>query len=231
MEQEINHMYTQKRFFKNVYRAVGILFTLIGVIFLGVSLFSFISFSQFRSHAVPAQGTIRYIASEAVLITYEANGQEMTRELGYRSSSMKAGDSVSIYYDPMQPEHIETAASLVLSWAFLGVGGLLFLTGMGLILWEIRKQALRRRLLESGLRLNGEVAEIEINRRISSNRRHPYVVKCRCRMPDGTTQSVHSDSIWHNPQELLPGSFVPVYVDEQNYKRYYVDLSRVLREE
>lgn len=224
-------MYTQKIFFKNVYRAVGILFAFIGAVFLGISAFFFISSSRFRSHAVPAEGTILYVAHETAIITYEVNGREMTGELGYTTSTMRAGDTVSLYYDPEQPERIETASVQVLSWTFLAAGSLLFGTGLALILWGIRKKALNRRLEESGLRLNGEIVSIEINRRLSSNHRHPYLVICRCRMPDGTIHNVQSGPLWQHPEGLSAGTYVPVYVDERNYKRYYVDLSHLLGEE
>ncbi|MCC8026236.1 MAG: DUF3592 domain-containing protein [Clostridium sp.] len=224
-------MYTQKVFIKNVYRAVGIIFMFVGVTFLGVSAFLYSRTNAFNANAVPATGTIRFIGSDTAIVTYQVKGQELMAELDFYSSSMRVGDTLPISYDPENPSRIMTKTGQYIHWIFVGVGGLLLCTGAGVTLYDIRKKAGQKKLLESGLRLNGEIVNIGVNPNISSNHRHPYVLDCRCRTPDGATHIFQSGPIWYNPQGLQPGTYIPVYVDSRNYKRYYVDLSRALPEE
>ncbi|MDO5415641.1 MAG: DUF3592 domain-containing protein [Lachnospiraceae bacterium] len=221
-------MYTQSFTFKNVFRAVGILFLLVGCVFLVVSAGLSVSSSKFYSNAIETEGEISRISQGRVYVTYEAEGKEMTSPLGFYTSSMRPGDSITVYYDAEDIGRIQTKTSQILNWVFLGVGVLLLFVGTGLVVGSFLKKAQGQKLLQTGLRLDGEIIGVSVNPRISSNYRHPYMIDCQAVTPDGQLRIFHSDPIWYNPTAYLTDSHIPVYVDRSNFSRYYVDTSRVL---
>ena len=63
------------------------------------------------------------------------------------------------------------------------------------------------------------------------NGRHPW--KLECRYEDIFTGAVYlfsSENIWIDPQMYI-GQQVAVYVDGENYKKYYVDVDSLLAAE
>lgn len=218
----------QKFIMKDIFRAVGIIFTFVGVIFLAVSIGLFIRSARFHSDAVLVEGVIEKITDEKVYVSYEVDGQLISTRLGFYSSSMRPGDSITLYYDPQDPYHVEASGAQILNWIFLVMGLLESGIGIGLLITSVRRKKLTKQLKENGLRLEAEVIGISLNQQISSNDRHPYMLDCQCIMPDGSIQVLHSEPIWYDPTNMLQDSYVPVYVDRKNYKKYYVDLARVL---
>ena len=45
---------------------------------------------------------------------------------------------------------------------------------------------------------------------------------------DGTVHIFKSRYLYYNPESLLKNNAVRVYVDNNNYKKYYVDIDEVL---
>lgn len=221
-------MYTPKVIFKDVFRAIGIIFMIVGVSFLAETVWLTYSASKFYANAVPAEGRIERISSKVIYVSYEADGEEMMSPLDFYDSAMRVGDSIKLYYSADDPNKIQTKESQLLILVFGIVGTAMLGIGAGLVVHSVRKKAEGKRLKEMGMCLNGEIVGIAVNRRISSNYRHPYVLQCQCTTPDGQMRLYQSGPIWYNPTKLLTSAYVPVYVDRNNFKKYYVDLSRVL---
>lgn len=62
------------------------------------------------------------------------------------------------------------------------------------------------------------------------NGRHPYVIYCTYRDDyRDTLYRFKSSNIWTNPDPVLhPGDTIPVYVEEANYRHYFVDTESII---
>jgi hypothetical protein len=116
----------------------------IGLIALGIGLF--VSHENFRQNAVETEATIVEIESyyessgddeelkHSVLVQFEADGAAYEGYLGSYSSFMKEGGTVTIIYDPADPNDFRSSSAgigplivcLVVGggFAFVGIGGL-----------------------------------------------------------------------------------------------------------
>jgi len=100
--------------------------------------------------------------------------------------------------------------------------GLVFLITLG----NQKKNA--RRLLENGNYVVAEIFDISQNYNVSVNNKHPFVVSCKYEAVDGTVHIFKSRYLYFNPEPLLKNNVVRVYVDNDNFKKYYVDIDEVL---
>lgn len=217
--------------FKNVFLAVGSLFLLVSSIFLGVSCAMFANASYFKKNGIMTEAVIEDIRGEDVWIRYSTDDGNFTGPLGYYSSSMHEGDAIPIHYDPENPGRIHADGSDALSVIFMATGLLLFICGGVMVGHECMKQRRMYWLLEHGAPVQADITGVEIDRKISSNYRHPYMLVCQRRMPDGSMKLFYSDHIWYDPTSSLTSNCVTVFLDPNNDSRYYVDLSSVLPDE
>ena len=83
-------------------------------------------------------------------------------------------------------------------------------------------------LLENGRKINAKFNCVDINYAVKINHAHPYVVRCQYVDSIGVVHVFSSGILRFDPTEFLQDKEIPVYVDENNYKRYYMDLDSVL---
>lgn len=89
-----------------------------------------------------------------------------------------------------------------------------------------RKKAIRERLVANGYRETATVAAIEQNPFVRVNRRHPWHVICHIQR-DGVVHEYRSDGYYHLPCVNV-GDPIPVYLDRQNEKNYFVDVDSIM---
>ncbi|MCI8950228.1 MAG: DUF3592 domain-containing protein [Lachnospiraceae bacterium] len=221
-------IYTQRFLFKNVFAAVGVIFTIVGVVFVAVAAGLFISTANFLKQAVPVEGEIRSVSRDNVIISYEIDGEYFESPLGYYSSDMRRGDPITVYCNPDQPDRIRSSATQFVSVIFGFVGILLLIVGSSLIIYSVLKKSKEGSLKSSGMRLDAQIIGVSVDPKISSNYQHPYILECQYQSPDGRVYFFRSGHIWYDPTNLLTDNHVPVYVERGNFESYYVDISQVL---
>lgn len=140
------------------------------------------------------------------------------------------GDSAKIYQDALAARGTVQAFQIT-ARVFSAVGIVFVLIGAVFIGFRLRQKKTRRHARKYGIRLDAEITRIALNPFVSSGRAHPFVLECRCQAADGTVRRFKSGPIWYDPAGFLRSGHVSVYVEPENYRKYYVDLSSVLPEE
>lgn len=216
-------------------------FLFVGIIFLATGIITFFLNRSFAENAEEIPAMISEISSyrgsdhevkHRVYVTYTYAGRTYGNiPLNFYSSNMYEGKEILILCDPENPEHIGTKGGVMLLCGIFSGMGLLF-TGISLVPIgnSLRKASLRRRLRNSGRKLYATVEEIVQNRSLSMNGRHPYVIYCTYRDDyRDTLYRFKSSNIWTNPDPVLhPGDTIPVYVEEANYRHYFVDTESII---
>ncbi|HIQ59133.1 MAG TPA: hypothetical protein IAB22_06740 [Candidatus Merdivicinus intestinavium] len=117
---------------------------------------------------------------------------------------------------------------LMIGGIFAGIGGIFFVLGVIFLLAERRKAVRNRRLVEAGRYIVGEIADLQLNYSVSLNNRHPYIAIVRYTDWNGTAHVFKSGSIYRYPDPSLLGSQVKIYVEDDSFRHYYVDMEEVL---
>ncbi len=112
----------------------------------------------------------------------------------------------------------------------IGTTGIVFLVlGAAFLISEKRRRALEEELKNHGRALEASVTDVRTNMNITVNGRHPYFVEVQWQEPmSGTVHVFRSRDFDFNPWELVEGRKVKVYVSDNDYSRYYLDLESVL---
>ncbi|MBR6705983.1 MAG: hypothetical protein IKI84_04815 [Clostridia bacterium] len=112
----------------------------------------------------------------------------------------------------------------------IGPTGLVFLVlGTVFLISEKRRRALEEELKNHGRALEASVTDVRANMNMTVNGRHPYYVEAQWQEPmSGTVHVFRSRDIGFNPWEFVEGRKVKVYVSDNDYSRYYLDLESVL---
>ena len=112
----------------------------------------------------------------------------------------------------------------------IGPTGLVFLVlGTVFLVSEKRRRALDKELRNHGRVLEASVTGVQNNMNITVNGQHPYYVEAHWTEPmTGTVHVFRSRDLRFDPWKYVEGRMVNVYVADNDYSRYYMDLEPVL---
>ena len=117
---------------------------------------------------------------------------------------------------------------LMIGLIFGGIGGIFLILGIIFLIVEFCKKKRSDALLASGHYVLGEVVDIAANINVNVNGRYPYYIIVQYVDPHGVRHIFKSPSlrIFRDPE--LIGKKVKVYVGNDSFKHYYVDVDGIL---
>lgn len=143
------------------------------------------------------------------------------RILGTVFSSIAAAELLAVMVLLLAKTDHFLAVVLPLSIQCLIFGGI----GIGFLGFDSHKRAKRERLVSNGYYEVATIVGIEQNPYVRVNRHHPYHVVCHIER-NGVIHEYRSEGFFHHPGVNV-GDPVPVYLDRQNDKNYYVDVESI----
>lgn len=224
-------------------KIVGAIFLLIGIIDLGICVFSYQNTLNFIDTAISAPGTVievnrsgsngssnyypvvQFTTDQGKIIEFQSN-------VGSNPPSYQTGDDIAVLYPEDTPEkaRINSFSGLwLLIIIFAGVGGSFTIAGMGLLFYTFYNQKIRaqrqEKLEEEGKILITKYTETEQNINIRINKRSPYRILSQWHDPvEDKIYIFKSDNIWFDPEEFIRDRTLKVYVNPDNYDEYYMDI-------
>ncbi|WP_447957893.1 DUF3592 domain-containing protein [Vreelandella sp. EE7] len=224
-------------------RAVAIakyLSLLVGLGLLVGAFFLYQSSAAFLDQAASAQGTvtelIRTRSEDSVtyrpVVEFTAEGGapvEFVSPAGSNPPGYSPGERVEVLYDPTNPVDARLTGFFSAWGAPLILGGLgaaFFLSGLAMFVVPGFNARNDKALMETGLRIESTFQGVERNTGLSVNGKNPYQVVSQWLNP--ATMQVHvfkSANIWFDPSTYISTDTVAVYIEQDNPKNYYMDLS------
>lgn len=212
-----------------VEKILGSSFLGVGVLLFTVAFICAIFSWNTKRSAEEVAGIITDIGSSNVTVSYSLNGQQYDATIDEYSSSMVEGEKIRLYVNRENPHKVRTGELLYLPTFILCVVGIPF-TVMGIVflLVAVRRKKKKQYLMQNGRKIFAEVTGGSRNYYYEVNGRHPW--KLECKYDDPSTGAVYlfaSGNIRTDPQFYV-GQQVAVYVDGENYKKYYVDVESLI---
>lgn len=214
----------------------GVWFFVFGAICLAVGIFLLVEWVDFSKSALSTDGVIvdisrhydhkRKEVEHDVTVEYIVDGIRYVRPLGYYYSSMEVGQTVTVNYDPEDPDHIMSSPYLplgLLAVFFLVFGGI----GAGFIIAEITNIKTINRLAEEEKYIicDNMTERVEVDANVKVN--HVYYKQMNFIYRDQYGREYVFSSRPYHPDKnpFLDGKSVTVYVDiENNPKKYYLSI-------
>ncbi|HHJ12480.1 MAG TPA: DUF3592 domain-containing protein [Chromatiales bacterium] len=171
---------------------------------------------------------IEYLYRPRVRFT-DDNGaeREFLSSVATRSLQHQPGQQITVWYDPNDPAtaRIDRTSDAVAGLMLLGMGAVFLLFGGGFGLYLLRERA-RRRLRQTGTLVHAEIVEVEKNPSLQVNGRTPWRIRAQWKNPTtGKTHLFVSENLWLDPGPFLDNRTVKVYIERNNPKRHYMDVS------
>lgn len=221
----------------NATRIVGAVFALFSVLFLIIGIIVFCSVSKTEREGTEVVATVTSVESYRdndgdisyrvfVTFTYEGNEYKDVK-LGYYDSTTYEGNTVKVIVDPEHPRNIVKRGEGIFFILIFGFFALIFgIIGFTILGIEVAGNRKKKYLMENGRLIHAVIEGIELNTFITVNDMHPYNVFCGYVDPTtGEKIDFKSNNLFFNPNEFYEiGSYIDVYVDQNSYKKYYVDV-------
>lgn len=214
--------------------------TLIGIGMVIGAFLIYQSTSSFLVGATTAEGTVvKLIQSgtgksaryKPVVHYIDQTGQtiEFVSQNGSNPPSYSRGQRVEIVYHPMEPQNARINDFFSLWGGTLAMGGMgvgLVLVGTGIMLWDTLKRRKDSYLKKSGTPIETEYQRVELNTALMVNGRHPFVVLTQWKnLSTSELHTFRSHNLWFDPSSYLKDKRITVFIEKDNPKKYYVDLS------
>jgi len=165
-------------------------------------------------------------------ISFDYNGKPHEFRESFSSSDMFNGQAVKVHFPSGDPDKAELKSffSLWFVTLILGIFWVVFggIGVIGLMLLRRRDQ-LKQELfiMGRGRKITIPVGEVVHDYSLKVNGRSPYVIVGQWH--DKTSNTLHqykSEYIWYNPAQFLESKKeIDVYIDPNDMKRYYLDIS------
>lgn len=215
-------------------KLLGNIFAITGTVLLLFSLIFAMRGLIFLSKAESTTATLHryeqgndYVNGSSFYYSYEIDGKEYKNiPLSYYSSSDYEGKKVTVYYDPKAPEDVKPMLFLFFGCFFtVPLGSIFFIIGISFILTIRSKERRKKLLLESGLLIQARYMGTSQSQNVRINGSRPFYIECSYKDPyTEQTYLFRSEYLGFNPKSLIQVSEIPVYIDRENFKKYYVDI-------
>lgn len=229
----------KRRSAANASLGAGILFIAVGLIFFFVCLFLTIDTKKFAETAQETSALVydvqkervrrngKYRTDYDVYVQYKVNGVTYNEELNGGSSLMREGQTLIVYYNPENPRDVRSdknagvqSFAMIFSLVFVAVGAV-----VGVV--PAVKLSKRKKLKETGEQGTAIITNVDIDRSVRINKRHPYKAQCEFTDPVTGEKYLYSSEGVMSDIRHLQGQLVTVYYDPADRSRYYVDLDSV----
>lgn len=215
-------------------------FLLPGIGMLVATFFIYKSTNTFLKDATRAEGTvIELVRSRSddsivyypvvVFVSQEGEEIEFTSLSGSNPPSYSKGQTVEILYLPTQPQKAEINSPFS-QWGivtiFGGLGSLFSTIGACILVLPMLKEGEEQHLKQQGTPIETDFKSVEINTTYSVNGEHPFRVITQWQNPSTTEIHVfRSNNLWYDPSEFITRKQITVFIEKENPKKYFVDLS------
>ena len=166
-----------------------------------------------------------------VYVKYEVDGEFVISKMNYYSSSMSQGDKIEIYYDKNNPNIISSNLSDNLFLLGIILCSLIPLIGIIVIIFIVKSKVKKHKLIKSGNQVSAEFVDVIVNKSYTVNGRHPFKIICKWINPnDNMEYEFKSENVWYDPYNFILDNDITefkVYIDPNNHKKYYVDISNI----
>ena len=171
-------------------------------------------------------GTIVASPNYHPVVTYVVDGVTYTVRTNDNESSRRIGDTVTIAFNPRDPQQASSLTDRVLQLCFGATSILLVITAIGLLaFWRWKRQVVRA-IVESGQLVEATITGV---RQYPAHQGNRLLTKVTCEWMDAS-RATHTFTTTGRFErrgygiEDLPVATLPVYVDlDRPGKRYYVD--------
>lgn len=201
------------------YKFIGIIFIII-YLFITLILGAFIvGIKNDVKNSVQCDAIALIDYTDEITAKFSVDGIEYLVPLNMKNSSIHDGDVIKIYYDEDDPskafyDNSSMLIVLAISFSIFLIIGILFVAA-----YNRAKNSVR--LIDEGIRLDALITHNGLSG-VKINNANTYFIKCK--YTDDMGKVHFFKSLLKFKPIQVDGDYVCVYIKDNNYRRYYVDV-------
>lgn len=168
-------------------------------------------------------------ANHNVNVRFMVNGEEYEGVLGEWNSGMYIGKTITVYYNPNNPNQFRGGSSKFVGAIMIAFGAIFAVIGAVPLINDKKRKNIKRDLEKNGIKLYAKINDIYKDINYSFNGRNPYVIECSCEY-GGKTYTFISEYIWANVKTIVDNeniSELEVLINPQKPENYYVNIEQL----
>lgn len=210
-------------------RTILLIMTIIGLAFLIPTAVMLGIFHQQTQGMMPVEGVIADWSGDHPIIAYTVDGQEYVSTMSASYNPHWAvGSPYRLLVDPAYPVRATDYFLVLMGGIFGAVAAVVLITGFAI--WHVmgRRERRREELMQYGLRTTAVITELQQNRSVQVNNRHPWVATAVCTHPNTREEmTLKSHMVWK--PAVAVGDTVDVAFDPMDERRYAMDIPEETR--
>jgi hypothetical protein len=219
--------------FVAIFGAVGLLFAVIGFTFIYNNYIFVSTASNTKGTVVSIErhtGSKGSVSYYPVIKFYPDNGDEVifTSEIGSNPAPYKINQTVDVKYEPSNPSNakVDSFTELwVLPGIFSTIGTIFFIIAIATALGQVNANKQKEWLLKNGYPIDTKFVNTFYGN-FKVNGQSSIKIKSQWLNPkDNLLYEFNSEDIWFDPTEFIKDNSIKVYIDKDNPKKYYMDIS------
>ena len=218
----------------------------LGIIMLLIAGYLYFKKIEFKKNALITSGQvvelveqqssknkkIRYVPK----VSYFISGKKYFYLSTFSSSNKiyQVGEKVIVYYDPKNINNVTLDEKSSYTGILLLAGLGFVYTSLGLmpLYFEKRKKEKNEWLKQNGRKIQARFDGVILKNIYQVKRDRPYIIKAQfLNTANNEVYFFDSDDIWFDPTPFLQNKeTIDVFIDSNNYKKYYLDTSFLPKE-
>ena len=221
---------------KKIAYIIGIFFIFIGILMITMFNIFIFNFNKGIQNGEEITATISKIENDNVYVTYIVGNEEFTKKINFYSSTMHIGEKIKIVYEKDNPNKINVKIQdyfgeygNYFKYIFYIAPISIIFIGVIILSTSIIRDNKRKKLLNNGLRIMGEIKSVEDNALINVNGRHPKRIIATY-IYNGIEYESKSEDIWFDINDILNTyniKEIPICIDPDNPKNYIMDINDI----
>lgn len=216
----------------NSYIFKGISITIIGIICLTICFLLGSDSLKVYIKGNKTIATVKFVRIDksGTVVEYNADGQNVVKDLPIYDTAIKPGNSMVIYYDKNDIENSYIKSQIVCVIMWITISAIIFFSGLYFFLAYYRKKKEKKYLLANGYKIKANIVCVRSLKFTRFFRHHPSYIYAIYNY-ENDDYGFNSEETFYNLSQIIKNKkikTVDIYVNKDDYSKYYVDIDKII---
>lgn len=176
--------------------------------------------------------TVKFVRTDksGTVVEYNAEGKNVVKDLKIYDTAIRPGNSMTIFYDKNDVEVSYIKSQIVCCMMVMTISGIIFLSGLYFFLDYYKKKKEKEYLIKNGKVIKADIVCVRSLKFTRFFRHHPSYIYATYKYEDDD-YGFNSEETFYNLSEIIAKKkikTVDIYIDQDDYSRYYVDIDKII---
>lgn len=176
--------------------------------------------------------TVKFVRLDktGTIVEYNAQGKMVEKDLQIYDTAIRPGNKMTIYYDKNEVEISYIKSQIVCCIMVIFISSIIFLSGLYFFVVYYRKKKDKEYLLKNGKLIKANIVCVRSLKFTRFFKHHPSYVYATYKYGNDD-YGFNSDETFYNLATIIKNKKiknVDIYVDKEDYSRYYVDIDKII---